>query len=61
MRRREEQAWGSSPPQPAPTQPLLKNTLEIKVTKMLLCCRKSCCFKAVGDKAALQGAGFPAL
>lgn len=28
---------------------------------MLLCCRKSCCFKAVGDKAALQGASFPTL
>lgn len=28
---------------------------------MLLCCRKSCCSKAAGDKGALQGAGFTAL
>lgn len=42
---------------PAP----VKNTIKIKVTKMLLCCRKSRCFKAVGDKGALQGAGFPTL
>ena len=41
---------------PAP----VKSTLEIKVTKMLLCCRKSCCFQAAGDKAASQGAGSPA-
>lgn len=37
----------------------VKNTFKTEGIKMLLCCRKSCCFKAVSDKGAIARCWLP--